>query len=143
MAFKSIAQNLAAVAAGVVIGSLVNISLVNLGPVLIPLPEGADVSSMESLRESIGLFEPANFLFPFLGHAFGTLAGAFIAARFAASHSMALALLMGVFFLLGGIAAVNMLGGPTWFNVTDLALAYLPMAFVGAVLARRTRPSTV
>ena len=90
---------------------------------------------MESLKASMPLFKPANFLFPFLGHAVGTLAGAFLAAKLAASHGMKLALLVGVFFLAGGISAANMLGGPTWFIVTDLVLAYIPMGWLGGKLA--------
>ena len=35
--------------------------------------------------------------------------------------------------------AVRMLGGPMWFNVTDLLLAYIPMSCLGAILADRTR----
>lgn len=124
--------------AGVVLGSVVNILLVNIGPSVVPVPEGADVSTMEGLRASIELFKPLNFLFPFLGHALGTLVGAFIAAKFSASHHLKFALAIGVFFLAGGIAAVAMLGGPMWFNLADLFLAYMPMAFLGATLAGRT-----
>lgn len=137
-----ILKNILAVIAGFVAGSLVNITLVNVGPSVIALPEGADVSSMEKLAESMKLFTPANFLFPFLGHALGTLAGAFVAAKLAASHPMKLALGIGVFFLLGGISAIYMLGGPLWFNVTDLALAYIPMGMLGGVLAgEKSNPS--
>jgi hypothetical protein len=132
---NTIWRNVLAVIAGVVLGSVANISLVNIGPSIVPLPEGADVSSMEKLQESMALFTPANFLFPFLGHAVGTLVGAFVAAKLAASHAKYLALGIGLFFLAGGIAAVAMLGGPLWFMVADLGLAYLPMAYLGAVLA--------
>ncbi|MEN1728814.1 MAG: hypothetical protein AAGJ52_10295 [Pseudomonadota bacterium] len=135
-----IARNVIAVLAGVVLGSLVNLSLVNLGPLLIPLPEGVDVSSMESLRKGMVQFSPLNFLFPFLAHALGTLFGAYIAARFAASRPMAMALFIGVFFLAGGIAAASMIGGPHWFIVVDLLLAYLPTSLLGAYLARK-RPA--
>jgi hypothetical protein len=137
---KTVGKNILVVIVGVVVGSLVNITLVNVGPYVVPLPDGADVSTMEKLRESINLFTPVNFLFPFLAHALGTLAGAFIAARFAASHHLMLALLIAVLFLAGGISAVNMLGGPMWFNITDLLLAYIPMGYLGATLAARTRP---
>ncbi|NNF00976.1 MAG: hypothetical protein HKN25_18310, partial [Pyrinomonadaceae bacterium] len=58
-----------AVVVGLVVGSGVNMGLVNIGPSIIPLPEGADVSNMEALAKSMKLFTPANFLFPFLGHA--------------------------------------------------------------------------
>lgn len=132
---KSALLNTVVALAGIVAGSFVNIAIVNLGPIMVPLPEGADVSSMESLRESMELFTPINFLFPFLGHAVGTLLAAFVAARFAASHPLVMAMAMGLFFLIGGIAAVVMLGGPLWFSAADLALAYIPMALLGAKLA--------
>ncbi|MBX3277575.1 MAG: hypothetical protein KF868_06175 [Acidobacteria bacterium] len=136
---KPVARNILAALAGVVFGSLVNIGLVNIGPSVVPIPEGADVSTMENLRDSMKLFTPVNFIFPFLAHALGTLAGAFVAARFAASHSMKFAIGIGVFFLLGGIAAATMIGGPLWFIIADLVLAYIPMGYLGAVLAGATR----
>ena len=139
---KSVAKNVLAALAGVVVGSLVNIGLVNIGPSVIPLPDGADISTMENLRDSMKLFAPVNFIVPFLAHALGTLAGAFVAAKLAASHSVKFAMGIGVFFLLGGVTAVSMLGGPLWFNVADLLVAYIPMGYLGAVLAGATRSKT-
>lgn len=130
-----IIKNILAVIAGIIAGSVVNMGLVNIGPLIVPLPEGADVSSMEALAKSMAMFSPVNFLFPFLGHALGTLAGAFVAAKIAASHKMKFAIGLGVFFLLGGITAASMLGGPLWFIVADLVLAYIPMGFLGGKLA--------
>ncbi len=134
-----IAKNILAVISGIVVGSLVNMGLVNIGPLVIPPPEGADLSTMESLRDSMDLFTPANFLFPFLAHALGTLVGAVVAAKIAASHQLKLALGIGVFFLAGGATAAGMLGAPMWFNVTDLLLAYLPMGYLGGILGRSKR----
>ncbi len=142
VAMKSVGKNILAVIAGVVVGSFVNIVLVNIGPSVVPLPEGADISTMEKLRDSMKLFTPVNFIFPFLAHALGTLVGAFVAAKFAASHHVKFAMGIGVLFLMSGIAAVSMLGGPLWFNVADLLLAYIPMGFLGATLAGRTRSKT-
>ena len=136
---KKILQNTLAVIAGIVGGSLVNMALVNVGPSIVAMPEGADVSTIESLRESMKLFRPANFLFPFLAHAMGTLTGAFFAAQLAASHPLKFAMFIGVFFLLGGVAAVSMLGGPMWFKVADLLLAYIPMGYAGGILACRNK----
>ncbi|MDH3628717.1 MAG: hypothetical protein OEV00_15230 [Acidobacteriota bacterium] len=130
-----IVRNILAVIAGFIVGSLVNMGLVNIGPSIVPLPEGADVSTMETLRESMKLFTPVNFIFPFLAHALGTLVGAFVAAKLAVSHKMKFAIGIGVFFLLGGITAISMIGGPPWFNVTDLVLAYIPMGYLGGILA--------
>ena len=132
---KTIVRNILAVLAGLVVGSLVNMGLVIVGPLLIPLPEGVDASKTESLRETIHLFTPANFLFPFLAHALGTLSGAFVAAKLAASHHMKFAVVIGVAFLIGGILAATTIGGPLWFTVTDLVLAYLPMGILGGRLA--------
>jgi hypothetical protein len=136
-----IAKNILAVVAGIIVGGLVNMGLVTIGPYVVPLPEGADVSTMEKLRESMKLFTPMNFAVPFLAHALGTLAGAFVAAKLAASHPVKLALVVGVVFLVGGIWAVSMLGGPLWFIVADLLVAYIPMSYLGALFAGATRSS--
>jgi hypothetical protein len=130
-----IIRNILAVIVGFVIGSVANLGLVNLGMAVVPLPEGADVSTMEGLRESMKLFTPVNFIFPFLAHALGTLAGAFVAAKLAASHPMKFAIGIGVSFLIGGILMVFMCGGPVWFIASDLLLAYIPMGFLGRLLA--------
>jgi hypothetical protein len=134
-----IAKNVLVVILGFVVGSVVNMALINIGPRIIPLPDGADVSTMEGLRESMKIFTPVNFVVPFLAHALGTLAGACFAAKFAASHHMKFAIGIGVAFLIGGVAAANMLGGPLWFIACDLILAYIPMGFLGGFLARGTK----
>ena len=126
-----ILKNILAVVAGLVLGSVVNMGLIMLSSSVIPPPEGVDVTNMESLKSSMHLFEPKHFIFPFLAHALGTLAGAFTAARLAASHQMKFALGIGAFFLIGGIANVFMLPSPAWFTVLDLVGAYIPMGWLG------------
>ncbi len=132
-----ILRNTLAVLAGVVVGSIVNIGLIQLGPALIPPPAGGDVSSMEGLAATMHLFEPKHFVFPFLAHALGTFAGAWTAARLAAGKRLMLGLLIGVFFLAGGIASVLSLPSPVWFTVLDLGLAYIPMGYLAGRLAEK------
>lgn len=139
---KPIARNFVAAIVGFVIGNVVNLGLVNVGMAVVPHPEGADVSTMEGLRESMKLFTPVNFIFPFLAHALGTLAGAFVAAKLAASHHMKFAIGIGVSFLIAGTTMVLMCGGPVWFIAADLLLAYIPMGFLGGILAGRKRSQT-
>ncbi len=128
-----ILRNILAVIIGVFVGMAVNMGLINLGIKLVPLPDGA---TLENMAEYMHQFEFKNFIFPFLAHALGTLAGAFTAAKIAASHQMKFAIGIGFFFLLGGIAMINMLpDSPMWFNVLDLVGAYLPMGWLGAKLA--------
>lgn len=130
-----ILRNVLAVLAGALVGGAVNMGLVTVGPEIIPLPEGLDPNDMATFEANGHLMETRHFLFPFLGHALGTLAGAFLAAKLGATNQMMLALISGTFFLAGGIAAANMIPAPTWFIVTDLALAYIPMAWLGWNLA--------
>lgn len=131
-----IIRNIIAVVAGVVLGSVVNMGIVMISGSIIPPPEGADVSTMEGLRNSMPLFQPIHFLFPFLAHAIGTLIGAFLTAIIAAKNKIILALLIGVFFLAGGIYSVVGLPSPLWFTIVDLVGAYIPMAWMGGLLGK-------
>ncbi|MBP6334987.1 MAG: hypothetical protein KA444_05890 [Bacteroidia bacterium] len=126
-----ILRNILAVLAGAILGSSVNMAIIMIGGSIIPLPEGADVTTMEGLKASMPLFQPKHFLMPFLAHALGTLVGAFIVAKLAATHNMKLAMLIGFLFLAGGITNVVSLPSPIWFSVLDIVGAYLPMAYIG------------
>lgn len=130
-------RNILAVIAGLVVGGALNMGLILVGSSVIPSPEGIDVTSMESLEASMHLFEPKHFLFPFLAHALGTLAGALTAALIAPNHKMIFALAIGAMFLLGGIANTFILPAPSWFIATDLIIAYIPMAWIAGRLANR------
>ncbi|GGG57502.1 hypothetical protein [Bizionia arctica] len=128
-------KNMLAVVAGLVIGSIVNMGLISISGSIIPPPEGVDNTTMEGLKESMHLFQSKHFIFPFLAHALGTLVGAIIAAKIAATHKITFALVIGVFFLIGGIVSVVMLPSPTWFSILDLVGAYIPMAWLGGKIA--------
>ena len=104
---------------------------------IIPPPPGVDVTTEEGLKAGMHLFKPINFLMPFLAHALGTFAGAFVAAWIAANSKLLWAMLVGVFFLIGGTAMVFMIPSPTWFTIVDLVLAYFPMAWLGYKLAQK------
>ncbi|MBJ6979371.1 MULTISPECIES: hypothetical protein [unclassified Luteimonas] len=130
-------RNVAAVLAGLVVGSVVNMAIIAVGPALAPPPVGVDTTTAEGLKAGIHLFEPRHFLVPFLAHALGTLAGACVAFLVAGSHRAAFAWTIGVLFLAGGIVAAAMIPAPAWFIAADLLLAYLPPAWLAIVLARR------
>ncbi|WP_396153346.1 hypothetical protein [Flavobacterium sp.] len=133
-----ILKNILAVVLGIVLGSIVNMSLILISSSIIPPPEGADITTTEGLKASIHLFKPVNFIFPFLAHALGTLVGAFVAAKIASNHKMKFAYGLGFFFLLGGIANIFMIPAPMWFNGLDLIVAYLPMAYLGGKFALKS-----
>lgn len=124
-----------AAVAGFVVGSLVNMSLIMISGSIIPPPAGADVTTAEGLKASMHLFEPRHFLFPFLAHALGTFSGALVATLLTPGRTPGPAYVVGLAFLLGGIASVFMLPAPAWFGALDLVLAYLPTAWLAHRLA--------
>jgi len=128
---KDMLRNILAVIVGVLVGMLVNMGLIILGENLIPVPEGFDPMDATNWKLS-------NFIFPFLSHALGTVAGALVASLIAVSYQFPIALSIGVFFLIGGVTMVFLLPAPVWFICTDLIVAYIPMGYLGySLVAKR------
>ncbi|KRA51384.1 hypothetical protein ASD77_15835 [Pseudoxanthomonas sp. Root65] len=139
----NILRNIAAVAIGLVLGSVVNMAIVMLGPALVSPPPGVDMTTAEGLQQAMPLLQPKHFIAPFLAHALGTLVGALLAYGIAGSRKTLFAWVIGVLFLCGGIATSLMIPAPTWFKAIDLLLAYLPMAWLAAWIGARMRRSRI
>lgn len=136
-----ILKNILAVIAGIIVGSVVNMGLVMLGPMIIASPMGLDLTTEEGLKLAMPLMEVKHFIFPFLAHALGTLAGAIVAAKIAVTHKMSYAISIGALFLIGGIMMVISVSGPVWFSAVDLILAYIPMGYLGGILVLQNQPA--
>lgn len=132
-----ILKNILAVIAGLIIGGVVNMTFVILGPKIIPPPPGFDLTTEEGLKAAMPLMQPKNFIFPFLAHALGSLVGGAITAYLAANNKKWLALVVGGSFFIGGLMMVMSLPSPMWFNVLDLGLAYFPAALLGYILVNK------
>lgn len=130
-----IVRNIIGFILGAYVGGKVNMDVILASNEIIPLPEGVIPGDMESLSANIHLFEPINYLMPFLAHSIGTFVGAFVAVFIVATHKMYFGLGIGVMFLLGGIAMIFMLPSPMWFNTLDILFAYIPMGWLGWKLA--------
>lgn len=130
-----ILRNFGSALAGLITGSLLNGMIIRYSHLLIPPPPGVDLTTEAGLQNAMQVMEPKHFLMPFLAHALGTLAGAMLAARL--SNALRPSISIGILFLLGGIYMVKVLPSPLWFNVLDLSLAYLPMAWLGYRLGRK------
>ena len=127
---NSIIKNILAILGGILVGMLANMGLIVTGNKLIPLSES--MNPMNAMN-----WEIQHFIFPFLAHANGTLAGAFIASKFSESYHMLFAMSIGIFFLSGGIYMVFILPAPIWFIVIDLVFAYLPMGWLGWKISKK------
>ncbi len=126
---KKVLINTAILIAAIVLGMFVNMALIVLGGQLIPLPE--EVNSMNAENWAL-----SSFTFPFLAHAMGTFTGSFFAAKFSLSKKLIQGIIVGIFFLIGGIYMVFIIPAPLWFIITDLGLAYIPMSILGIKLAQ-------
>jgi len=110
--------------------------LIQTGMIVFPAPEGIDISTEAGLKLAMSKMSFEYFIFPFLAHALGTLFGAWFAIRFTKTKHISAAYSIGMLFLLGGIMMVVSVGGPIWFIMMDLTLAYLPMAWLGYRLGK-------
>ncbi len=139
---SSILKNILAVVVGLVVGSVINMAIITFGGLLVPPPEGADVTTMEGLKVSMHLFQPKHFLMPFLAHALGTLVGSVLTIFIASTYKQTFAYVIGGLFLIGGVMNVFMLPSPLWFSVLDIVVAYLPMSFLALkILGKNPLPT--
>lgn len=125
-----ILKNIIAVVLGLLLGSAANMLTLLIGLALIPPPEGFDMNTPEGQKAFSAVMEIKHSISPFLSHALGTLIGAFVAVRIAASHQKIFAYTIAGLFFLGGLYMVIILNAPIWFNLSDLILAYFPMAWL-------------
>ena len=133
-----IIKSILAVVLGWLVGSILNMGLIQAGHVLIPI-EGLDPNDMNALAKAMPKLSSKHFIFPVLAHALGTLVGAFLAGWIATSHKMRFSLGIGVLFLLGGVMVSFMLPAPGWFIAADIILAYIPMAWIGGLIALKIK----
>ena len=130
----------AAIIAGFLVGSVFNMGVVLLGTLLIPPPPGVDFADPASVAQARSLLTPVHFIFPWLAHAGGTFVGILMSSIVYPPRAGLCAMVLGVLFLAGGIAASVMIPAPAVFIALDLVLAYLPMAWLGYRVARHVRP---
>jgi membrane protein YqaA with SNARE-associated domain len=133
----NILRSVLAVIVGAVLGGVVNMTIVVLGPRVIPVPAGVDMTTAEGVAAAMPLLEPKHFIAPFLAHALGTLVGAIVAYLIAANYKNICAYIVGVLFLIGGITACFLIPAPAWFMSLDLIVAYIPMAWLGIMIGRK------
>ena len=131
-------RNVLAVLAGAVAGSVVNMAIVLLSLVLFPLPEGVNMNNPVSMQSYIETLPWTAFVLVWKAHAGGTLAGGVVAAWIAGSRKLLCAMVVGLFFLVGGAINLYQLQHPVAFAVIDL-LSYLPAAYLGGGIMTRTR----
>lgn len=130
-------RNVLAVILGIVACVLAKFIIISISGSIIPPPEGMNVNDLESIKANAHLFQPKHFIMPFLDHSLGSLIGGLVAAFVAANRKITFALVIGAIHLVGGIFAATIIPAPMWFISLDLVVAYIPMAYLGGLIAER------
>ena len=121
---KQILKNIGIVILGIIIGMIVNMGLIIGGGIIVPMSE--TINSMNAIN-----WDFKYFIFPFLAHSIGTLSGSFIVSKISRNSHIIMPLIVGFYFLSGGLYMVTILPAPTWFISLDIILCYIPMALLG------------
>jgi hypothetical protein len=135
-----ILRSILAVIVGFVVGCAVNMAFVMLNFFLF-LPSGIDMWDSAAVSAAFAKAPPTAFLLVLLAHAGGTFVGAWVAAKIARRAPTVHGLIIGAFFLAGGIMNLFQIDHPLWFAIADLIL-YLPAGWLGGKLAGRGKVGT-
>jgi len=130
-------RNILAVIAGLVVGMVVNIAFVMVNLALFPMPEGTDMNDPTAFAGYVETLPATAFILVLAAHLGQSFVGGWVAARLGASRPVLLALIVGVFTLLGGIANAMQVPMPAWMYV-EFPL-YLVVAWAAGVLEARRR----
>ena len=129
-------RNILAIILGIVLGSLVNIGILNMGAMLFPFPESIDKNDAEAVIAYMQTQPTLSHMWivPLMAHMIGTVVGAIICSRIAIYGHFRLAMGVGIFFLVGGIMNKFLIPHPLVMSILDIAL-YIPAAWLGWKLA--------
>jgi hypothetical protein len=104
--------------------------------VFFPMPEGLDPRDTEAFNAYLSTLPATAFLVTIVAHLGQAVVAAFIASRFCETKPLTLAMIVGFFSLLGGIAALQMFDGPPWMAVELPFYITLPW-FIGRFEEKR------
>ena len=118
-----ILKNIEIIFFGIIIGMIINMGLIYLGSAIFIPPHSFEPSNATN-------WDLQYFVFPFLAHSLGTLSGALTVTKLSKNSSIIFPLIVGIYFLAGGIYMTTILPAPIWFVFLDLIFAYIPMVFL-------------
>jgi hypothetical protein len=126
-------KNVIAVIVGLLAGMAVNMALIVLNTsVLYPAPEGMDMMNPDEMNAYVATLPAMAFVVVMAAHLGQAFVGGWVAAKLGSSRPIQLAMVIGIFSLVGGI--MNMMTiteGPAWMAIE------LPLYLVVAWLAGR------
>jgi len=130
---RAIARSVLAVLLGLVVGFVLVAVIGTVSHQVFPPPPGIHSGDPEAQKAAIARIPLGAFLFILVGWSSGALAGSWLAARIAIRSPFLHGLVVGMLFVITGIAAMFMLPHPLWFRIVGTA-APLLAGFCGAKL---------
>lgn len=128
-------RNIIAVILGLVVATLVIMSIQMISYSLYPMPEGIDPTDTEAMRTHVQSLPPMAFLIVLLSYFMGTLIGVIVAIKVADTHHKQLALGIATVLMILGIINLFQITHPMWFNIICVLL-FIPTALLGYQLAK-------
>ena len=121
---KKILTNIGIIILGIIIGMILNMGLIIFGGIIFTPTE--NIEPMNAIN-----WDLKYFIFPFLAHSVGTLSGSFLVSKLSRNSNIIFPLIVGLYFLSGGIYMAIILPAPMWFVFLDLIVCYIPMSLIG------------
>jgi hypothetical protein len=133
-------RSILAVVVGIVVGGALMLLGHAASMLIFPWPKDVDLYDREAVAAYIATMPDSAFVLAFLSHAMAPLGGGFVAAWIAGRAKVIHALIVGAFFLVGGVMNLfDLPQHPLWFRFAD-PLMYLPVAYVAGRLAPGGKP---
>lgn len=128
-------RNVGAVLAGLVVGSICNMLVLQGSLVLYPMPEGVTYADQEAFKAYVAGLPGTAFLIVMLAHLAQAFVGGWLAARLGTRAPLVLAMIVAGLTAVGGVVNLVQLPGPAWMWV-ELPL-YFAAGWGAARLVRR------
>ncbi|MBT8258072.1 MAG: hypothetical protein KJO49_06340 [Bacteroidia bacterium] len=128
-------KSVLAVIAGLIAAVVVIYGLEFLSTILFPLPEGADPTNIEWIKENAELIPTGSMIIVALAHLLGIIVGMVIAAK-VAGMTMIPSYIVGILLLVGTLLNLIMIPHPFWFAATDLIGVVIGLG-IGKVFAQK------
>jgi hypothetical protein len=113
----------------VVVGMLVAFVLIALvqmiGMRVYPPPPGVDATNLESMKAAVAKVPLGALLFVLLSYTVGSVAGGWVAARFAPKGRMRHAMILAAILFGAGLMNLMTIPHPAWFWVASSAIYWL------------------
>ncbi|MBT8253088.1 MAG: hypothetical protein HKN00_07640 [Flavobacteriaceae bacterium] len=128
-------KNVLAVVIGLLSAFVTIMALEYLSTVLFPLPEGADPTDLEWLKNNLESIPGGAMITVAIAHLIGIIIGMFVATLIA-KKTLIPAYIVGVILLVGTIMNLIVIPHQTWFAVTDFTGALIGFG-IGKIISEK------